>query len=36
LHPSKADEFVAHYTIVEDGGLTVIEVWDSIDQRVVR
>ena len=30
---SKADGFVAHYAIVEDGGITVIEIWDSIDQH---
>jgi heme-degrading monooxygenase HmoA len=30
---SKADGFVAHYAIVEDGGMTVIEIWDSIDQH---
>ena len=29
----KADGFVAHYAIVEDGGITVIEIWDSIDQH---
>lgn len=28
-----ADGFVAHYAIVEDGGITVIEIWDSIDQH---
>jgi len=28
---SAADGFVAHYAIVEDGGITVIEIWDSID-----
>ena len=27
----EADGFVAHYAIVEDGGITVIEIWDSID-----
>ena len=27
---SKADGFVAHYAIVEDGGITVIEIWDSV------
>lgn len=30
---SKADGFVAHYAIVEDGGITVIEIWDSIAQH---
>jgi len=30
---SKAGGFVAHYAIVEDGGITVIEIWDSIDQH---
>ena len=30
---SKAEGFVAHYAIVEDGGITVIEIWDSIDQH---
>jgi heme-degrading monooxygenase HmoA len=30
---SEADGFVAHYAIVEDGGITVIEIWDSIDQH---
>jgi hypothetical protein len=30
---SKADGFVAHYAIVEGGGITVIEIWDSIDQH---
>ena len=30
---SQADGFVAHYAIVEDGGITVIEIWDSIDQH---
>ena len=29
----EADGFVAHYAIVEDGGITVIEIWDSIDQH---
>jgi hypothetical protein len=29
----QADGFVAHYAIVEDGGITVIEIWDSIDQH---
>src|SRR5437870_1008174 len=29
----KADGFVAHYAIVEDGGITVIEIWDSIAQH---
>jgi hypothetical protein len=28
-----ADGFVAHYAIVEDGGITVIEIWDSVDQH---
>jgi len=30
---SAADGFVAHYAIVEDGGITVIEIWDSIAQH---
>jgi hypothetical protein len=30
---SKADGFVAHYAIVEDGGITVIEIWDSVAQH---
>jgi heme-degrading monooxygenase HmoA len=30
---SEADGFVAHYAIVEDGGITVIEIWESIDQH---
>src|SRR5579864_5979687 len=30
---SKADGFVAHYAIVEDGGITVIEIWESIGQH---
>ena len=30
---SKADGFAAHYAIVEDGGITVIEIWDSIAQH---
>ena len=24
---------LCHYAIVEDGGITVIEIWDSIDQH---
>jgi hypothetical protein len=28
-----ADGFVAHYGVVEDGGITVIEVWDSKAQH---
>ncbi|HEX4340625.1 MAG TPA: antibiotic biosynthesis monooxygenase [Polyangiaceae bacterium] len=27
---SKADGFIAHYAIVEDGGIKVIEIWDSV------
>jgi len=30
---SKAEGFVADYAIVEDGGITVIEIWDSIGQH---
>jgi heme-degrading monooxygenase HmoA len=30
---SEADGFVAHYAIVEDGGITVIEIWDSVGQH---
>jgi len=30
---SKAECFVADYAIVEDGGITVIEIWDSIGQH---
>lgn len=30
---SEADGFVAHYGIVEDGGITVIEIWDSVAQH---
>jgi len=30
---SEADGFVAHYAIVEDGGITVIEIWDSVAQH---
>ena len=30
---SAADGFVAHYGVVEDGGITVVEIWDSIDQH---
>ena len=30
---SEADGFVAHYAIVEDGGITVVEIWDSIGQH---
>jgi heme-degrading monooxygenase HmoA len=28
-----ADGFVSHYGVVEDGGITVIEVWDSKAQH---
>jgi len=28
-----AEGFVAHYAVVEDGGITVIEIWDSIGQH---
>jgi hypothetical protein len=27
---SRAAGFVAHYAVVEDGGMRVIEIWDSI------
>jgi hypothetical protein len=30
---SKTDGLIAHYAIVEGGGITVIEIWDSIDQH---
>jgi heme-degrading monooxygenase HmoA len=30
---SKADGFVAHYAVVEVGGITVFEIWDSIAQH---
>ena len=30
---SAADGFVAHYGVVEDGGITVVEIWDSIGQH---
>jgi len=30
---SKAAGFIAHYAIVEDGGIKVIELWDSIAQH---
>lgn len=30
---SAADGFVAHYGFVEDGGISVVEVWDSVDQH---
>jgi hypothetical protein len=30
---TKADGSVAHYAIVEDGGITVIEIWAFIDQH---
>jgi Antibiotic biosynthesis monooxygenase len=35
VEPSQreADGFVAHYAIVEDGGITVIEIWESIGQH---
>lgn len=28
-----APGFVAHYAIVEDGGITVIEIWESVDEH---
>jgi hypothetical protein len=28
-----ADGFVSHYGVVEDGGITVIEIWDSKAQH---
>lgn len=28
-----ADGFIAHYAIVENGGITVIEIWDSVAQH---
>ena len=28
-----ADGFASHYGVVEDGGITVIEVWDSKAQH---
>jgi heme-degrading monooxygenase HmoA len=28
-----ADGFVSHYMFAEDGGVTVIEVWDSVGQH---
>lgn len=28
-----ADGFVAHYAIVDDGGITVFEIWDSVEQH---
>jgi heme-degrading monooxygenase HmoA len=28
-----ADGFVSHYGVVEDDGITVIEIWDSVDQH---
>jgi heme-degrading monooxygenase HmoA len=28
-----ADGFIAHYAIVEDGGITVIEIWESEGQH---
>ncbi len=30
---SKADGFIAHYAIVENGGIKVIEIWDSVAQH---
>jgi predicted urease superfamily metal-dependent hydrolase len=30
---SKADGFVAHYAVVEVGGVTAFEIWDSIAQH---
>ncbi len=30
---SKADGFVSHYAVVEVGGITVFEIWDSIEQH---
>ena len=30
---SKAAGFVAHYAIVENGGMKVIEIWDSVAQH---
>jgi hypothetical protein len=30
---SAADGFVAHYGFVEDGGISVVEIWDSVDQH---
>ncbi len=29
----EADGFVAHYAVFENGGLTVTEVWDSVEQH---
>ncbi len=28
-----ADGFVAHYAVVENGGITVVEIWASVDQH---
>ena len=29
----QADGFIAHYAIVDDGGVTVIEIWESVDDH---
>jgi heme-degrading monooxygenase HmoA len=28
-----AEGFVAHWSVVDDGGITVIEIWESKDQH---
>ena len=33
---SEAVGFVAHHAIVEEGGITVIEIWDSVAQHDAR
>lgn len=30
-----ADGFIAHYGVIEDGGITVIEIWESKGQHDV-
>ena len=29
----QADGFIARYAIVDDGGVTVIEIWESVDDH---
>jgi heme-degrading monooxygenase HmoA len=30
---TQAHGFIAHYAIVDDGGVTVFEIWESIDDH---